>query len=224
MTKALFHNCVCTQVGKHTQIETNMPVQAAGAPLKILCTVGRQTSLSSIISSELTKKPEVSSTWERGGNLEHETRIMKSKQHRSRCFQNTSQWLAQHLSAGACGQTEETKLLHPQAWFRLKRERAKGFGGPAVSLLIGSYWKAGISQRDWNRKTEKKEQREFLWLGTLNRKRCGLLRVYGVRQWETRALQGDPRSVAILHLFWSSFSKWQIWTNKKEQLKTTMLF
>lgn len=36
-------------------------------------------------------------------------------------------------------------------------KRAKRFSSRAVSLLIGSDWKAGISQRDWNRKREKKK-------------------------------------------------------------------
>lgn len=89
-----------------------MPVQAGGAPLKTLCTVGRQTSLSSILSSELTKKPEVSSAWEGGGNLEQETWIMKSKQDRSR------QCSARHLSAGVSGQKDHSN----KSFFPVKTE------------------------------------------------------------------------------------------------------
>lgn len=64
-----------------------MLIQAAAAPQQILCTVlaSRQASQSSILSSELSKKPEVSFT--RGPNLEHETWIMKSKQDWPRCLQ-----------------------------------------------------------------------------------------------------------------------------------------
>jgi len=62
-----------------------------------------------------------------------------------------------------------------------ERKRTEVLASSVVVLPaspIGLSGKAGMMGRDWNRKTERKTEREFLWLGTQHRKRRGLSCVY----------------------------------------------
>lgn len=93
--------------------------------------------------------------------------------------------------------------------------------GSVVTLQaspIGLSGKAGMRERDWNRKTrgKKKAKREFLWLGTAHRERRGLSCVYSVKQLETSPLLGAWASDLLM--FHSVFcSQKQLLTQSIEQ-------
>jgi len=78
----------------------------------------------------------------------------------------------------------------------IKKEIPAGSVFALPASLIGLSEKAGMRERDWNRKggrereRERKPEREFLWLGTLHRKRRGLSCVYSARRRETSSLRG----------------------------------
>lgn len=95
---------------------------------------------------------------------------------------------------------------------------------------IGLSEKVGMRERDWNRKgrareRERKPEREFLWLGTLHRKRRGLSCVYSVRQRETSSRRGVQASDLLLFNFvfrslrhLNSFCRNQV-NNKRDKSK-----
>jgi len=90
ITHTHFYSYRCAQQQDNTHTKTHKGRHArtgrSGSAVNTVYSVtSSQASQRSILSSELSKKPEVSFPW--GPNLEHDTWIMKSKQDWPRCLQ-----------------------------------------------------------------------------------------------------------------------------------------